>query len=170
MELTFSVIGQHITRTDKNDDIINKTRDYVQIILTFDNENWTDYEKFLILTDECGRNFEFELGTSNLCTVTVPERVLYGGFFRLGCFGRLDGVRLTTNIKTINLTPSAYTTDITPVIDPTDDIFERIDEDIYNLQVSINNTYTKVEADANVECEIKKGYRTLRDSIRTYGA
>ena len=170
MELTFSVNGQKITRTDQNETIINKTREYVQITITFDNATWTGYEKYLILTDECGKNYELELGTSNLCTVTVPEKVLYGGLFRLGCFGRLDGVRLTTNIKTINLAPSAYTTDITPVVNPSKDIFENIEDDIHDLQVSMSNVYTKTETDANIECEIKKGYRTLRDSIRTYGA
>jgi hypothetical protein len=170
LELTFNVTGQKITRTDQNENIINKTRDYVQLIITFDNATWTDYEKYLILTDECGKNYEFELGTNNRAEVTIPEKVLYGGLFKLGCYGTLGDVRLTTNVKVIGLTPSAYTTDITPVVDPSEDIFERIDEDIHNLQVSITNVYTKVEADANVESEIKKGYRTLRDNIRTYGA
>ncbi len=139
MELEFNISHQKLTRLDHNE-IVNKTRNYITLLFTFTTEDWDDLDTFLILKDEAGQNYLFDLDEETP-SVTVPEIVLRGGFFKLSVFGFNDDVRLTTNSRTIHLRPSGYTTSHIRPLEPGDyskDIFEnfigkidgKVDEDL----------------------------------------
>ena len=125
VELEFTVDGTHLVRTD-DEKITNKTRNYIDLVFTSFSEDWDDLDIYLILQDEAKQNYLFDLNESTP-TVTVPEIVLRGGFFKLSVFGFNDDERITTNQRTIYLQPSGYTTNhIRPVEqgDYSKDIFE----------------------------------------------
>ena len=125
VELEFTVDGTHLVRTD-DEKITNKTRNYIDLVFTSFSEDWDDLDIYLILQDEAKQNYLFDLNESTP-TVTVPEIVLRGGFFKLSVFGFNDDERITTNTRTIYLQPSGYTTShIRPVEqgDYSKDIFE----------------------------------------------
>ena len=140
VELEFTVDKNHLVRTD-DEHITNKTRNYINLSFSSFSEDWDDLDIYLILQDELRNNYLFDLNESTP-TVTVPEIVLRGGFFKMSVFGFNDDERLTTNPRTIYLQPSGYTTNNIRPVEPGDyskDIFEDF----------IGKIDTQVETDLN---------------------
>ena len=140
VELEFTVDGTHLVRLD-DEKITNKTRNYIDLVFASFSEDWDDLDIYLILQDESKQNYLFDLNESTP-TVTVPEIVLRGGYFKLSVVGFNDNERITTNIRTIHLRPSGYTTDRIRPVEPGDyskDIFEDF----------IGKIDTQVEVDLN---------------------
>ena len=140
VELEFTVDKNHLVRTD-DEKITNKTRNYIDLVFTSFSEDWDDLDIYLILQDESKQNYLFDLNESTP-TVTVPEIVLRGGYFKLSVVGFNDNERITTNIRTIHLRPSGYTTERIRPVEPGDyskDIFEDF----------IGKIDTQVEVDLN---------------------
>ena len=146
VELEFTVDKNHLVRLD-DEHITNKTRNYIDLVFTSFSEDWDDLDIYLILQDELKQNYLFDLNESSP-TVTVPEIVLRGGFFKLSVFGFNDDERITTNIRTIHLRPSGYTTSRIRPVEPGDyskDIFEefittidgKVEIDINDLLISL---------------------------------
>ena len=146
VELEFTVDKNHLVRTD-DEHITNKTRNYIDLVFTSFSEDWENLDIYLILQDEQKNNYLFDLNEETP-TVTVPEIVLRGGFFKLSVFGFNDDERITTNIRTIHLRPSGYTTEHIRPVEPGDyskDIFEefigkidgRVEIDINDLLISL---------------------------------
>ena len=138
--LSFKVEGDHLIRLD-TEKITNKTRNYILLDFTSFSEDWEDLDIYLILQDEQKNNYLFDLNEETM-TVTVPEIVLRGGLFKLTVFGFNDDERITTNIRTIPLRPSGYTTERIRPVEPGDyskDIFEDF----------IGKIDTQVETDLN---------------------
>ena len=144
--LSFKIEGDHLIRLD-NEKITNKTRNYILLDFTSFSEDWENLDIYLILQDEQKNNYLFDLNEETP-TVTVPEIVLRGGFFKLSVFGFNDDERITTNIRTIHLRPSGYTTSRIRPVEPGDyskDIFEefigkidgRVEIDINDLLISL---------------------------------
>ncbi len=123
--LSFKVKQDHLIRLDDNK-ITNKTRNYINLEFTSFSEDWENLDIYLIMQDEQKNNYLFDLN-EDTPTVTVPEIVLRGGYFKLSVVGFNDTVRITTNIRTIHLRPSGYTTERIRPVEPGDyskDIFE----------------------------------------------
>ena len=138
--LSFKIEGDHLIRLD-NEKITNKTRNYILLDFTSFSEDWENLDIYLILQDEQKNNYLFDLNEETR-TVTVPEIVLRGGLFKLTVFGFNDDERITTNIRTIPLRPSGYTTERIRPVEPGDyskDIFEDF----------IGKIDTQVEVDLN---------------------
>ena len=138
--LSFKVKQDHLIRLDDNK-ITNKTRNYINLEFTSFSEDWDELDIYLIMQDEQRNNYLFDLNEATP-TVTVPEIVLRGGFFKLSVFGFNDDERITTNIRTIHLRPSGYTTGRIRPVEPGDyskDIFEDF----------IGKIDTQVEVDLN---------------------
>lgn len=144
--LSFKVEGDHLIRLD-TEKITNKTRNYLLLDFTSFSEDWDELDIYLILQDEQKNNYLFDLNEETR-TVTVPEIVLRGGFFKLTVFGFNDDERITTNIRTIPLRPSGYTTERIRPVEPGDyskDIFEqfittidgKVEIDINDLLISL---------------------------------
>ena len=134
--LTFEVNNQKLTRTD-NEKIVNKTRNYIQLQFTSFSQEWTGLDTYLILKDEWGQNYLFDLNEEQP-TVTVPEPVLRGGIFKVSLVGIGNEERITTNIRTIALKPSGYTTTHIRPVEPGDyspDIFEQF---LYEITVKVD--------------------------------
>ena len=139
VELEFSIKNQKLKRLDKNT-IINKTRNYVHCSFQFETKDWEQLDKYIIIKDEEGHNYLFDLDEEDP-TITVPEIILYGGFFKVTVFGFDDDIRLTTDTRTVVLKPSGYTTDISPIDEGgySKDVFEEF----------INKIDSTVEVDIN---------------------
>ena len=123
--LSFKVKQDHLIRLDDNK-ITNKTRNYINLEFTSFSEDWAELDIYLIMQDELKNNYLFDLN-EDTPTVTVPEIVLRGGYFKLSVVGFNDDERITTNIRTIHLRPSGYTTERIRPVEPGDyskDIFE----------------------------------------------
>ena len=144
--LSFKIEGDHLIRLD-TEKITNKTRNYINLTFTSFTEDWAELDIYLILQDEQKNNYLFDLNEETM-TVTVPEIVLRGGFFKLTVFGFNDDERITTNIRTIPLRPSGYTTERIRPVEPGDyskDIFEefigkidgKVEIDINDLLISL---------------------------------
>ena len=125
LTLCFKVVKSTLVRLD-SEKITNKTRNYINLQFSSFSEDWDDLDVYLILQDELKQNYLFDLNESSP-TVTVPEIVLRGGFFKLSVFGFDANKRLTTDVRTIYLQPSGYTTSHIRPVEPGDyskDIFE----------------------------------------------
>ena len=129
-----------LVRLDK-EKITNKTRNYIDLTFTSFSEAWEGCDVFLIIKDELGNNYLFDLNEAEP-TVTVPEIALRGGFFKLSVVGIGDGLRLTTDVRTIYLQPSGYTTSHIRPVEPGDyseDIFEQFLGEInWKVETDIN--------------------------------
>lgn len=125
LTLCFKVVKNTLIRLD-HEKISNKTRNYIDLQFSSFSEDWDNLDVYLILKDELKNNYLFDLNEETP-TVTVPEIVLRGGFFKLSVFGFNDNQRLTTDVRTIYLQPSGYTTSHIRPVEPGDyskDIFE----------------------------------------------
>ena len=125
MQLEFTITNQSLKRVDQNK-IVNKTRNYITLSFEFKTEDWEDLDTYLILKDEQGQNYLFDLNEEDP-EITVPEIILRGGWFKVTVFGFNQNIRLTTDTRTISLLPSGYTTNHIRPVEPGDyskDIFE----------------------------------------------
>ena len=89
--LSFKIEGDHLIRLD-TEKITNKTRNYILLDFTSFSEDWDELDIYLILQDEQKNNYLFDLNEETP-TVTVPEIVLRGGFFKLTVFGFNERIR-----------------------------------------------------------------------------
>ena len=194
IELEFVIQNQSLKRCDKNV-LVNKTREYISLSFSFLTEDWEDVSKHVILQDEEGKNYQFNLGTSSECGLTVPEVVLYGGFFKVSLYGVIDDTRITTDVRTVVLSPSGYTTDLSPAgeedysidvfeelntriatkadiihsheIDEINDLEEVLDSKAESVHNHISSDVTDLE-DA-VGLDVKSALNSIVHNIRTYG-
>lgn len=157
MELRFSIENQSLKRLDKNV-IVNKTREYVTLIFSFLTEDWENVNKNVILRDEDEKNYQFNIGTNCQGTLTVPEKVLYGGFFKVSVFGIVEDTRITTDVRTVVLSPSGYTTNISPIGEDeySPDVFDELNDMVstkadivhYHDMDEVNDLETALESKA----------------------
>lgn len=165
MELVYRVVGQIIHRLTKTC-LANQGQEYLSLRLTFDEE-WDDYTKYIIFSYH-NKHYQFQLESeTESYNVIVPKEVLGGKGFLFTVYGENDTERITAKQQKINLLESGYTTDISSIDYPdTVDVFNVVFGRLDNID---QRMLLKLEL-VDVELEIKKGYRTLKDSIRTYGA
>ena len=165
MELVYRVVGQIIHRLTKTC-LANQGQEYLSLRLTFDEE-WDDYTKYIIFSYH-NKHYQFQLESeTEAYNVIVPKEVLGGKGFLFTVYGENDTERITAKQQKINLLESGYTTDISSIDYPdTVDVFNVVFGRLDNID---QRMLLKLEL-VDVELEIKKGYRTLKDSIRTYGA
>ena len=194
MELRFSIENQSLKRLDQNS-IVNKTREYVTLYFSFLTEDWENVTKHVLLQDEEGKTYQFNLGTICEGTLTVPEVVLYGGFFKVSIFGIIDITRITTDVRTVVLTPSGYTTNISPVDegDYSIDVYEDLNtkmatkadiihshdmDDVNGLENALDSkadsVHNHVSSDVTdledvVGVDVKSALNSIVTKIRTYG-
>ena len=141
LTLCFKVEKTTLKRLD-TEKITNKTRNYIDLQFSSFSEEWDELDIYLILQDEDKQNYLFDLNETTP-KVTVPEKVLRGGYFKLSVFGFNDDERLTTTQRTIYLQPSGYTTTHIRPIEPGDyskDIFEDFIGKIDNqVEIDLND-------------------------------
>ena len=165
MELVYQVVGQIIHRLTQTC-LANQGQEYLSLRLPFDEE-WDDYNKYIIFSYH-NKHYQFQLESeTESYNVIVPKEVLGGKGFLFTVYGENDTERITAKQQKINLLESGYTTDISSIDYPdTVDVFNVVFGRLDNID---QRMLLKLEL-VDVELEIKKGYRTLKDSIRTYGA
>lgn len=172
MELRFSIENQSLKRLDKNV-IVNKTREYVTLIFSFLTEDWENVNKNVILRDEDEKNYQFNIGTNCQGTLTVPEKVLYGGFFKVSVFGIVEDTRITTDVRTVVLSPSGYTTNISPIGEEeySPDVFDELNDMVstkadivhYHDMDEVNDLETALESKA------EKVHRHISNDVTDFG-
>lgn len=172
MELRFSIENQSLKRLDKNV-IVNKTREYVTLIFSFLTEDWENVNKNVILRDEDEKNYQFNIGTNCQGTLTVPEKVLYGGFFKVSVFGIVEDTRITTDVRTVVLSPSGYTTNISPIGEDeySPDVFDELNDMVstkadivhYHDMDEVNDLETALESKA------EKVHRHISNDVTDFG-
>lgn len=104
LELKFSIENQIIKRID-NEVVVSKSRNALEATFTF-NEFWNDSEKFVIFTDDNGRESTMYLGRIGASyTIPVPSSVIQGRYFGVTVYA---GDLLTTNKVIVYLKDSGY--------------------------------------------------------------
>lgn len=172
MELRFNIENQSLKRLDKNV-IVNKTKEYVTLIFSFLTEDWENVNKNVILRDEDEKNYQFNIGTNCQGTLTVPEKVLYGGFFKVSVFGIVEDTRITTDVRTVVLSPSGYTTNISPIGEEeySPDVFDELNDMVstkadivhYHDMDEVNDLETALESKA------EKVHRHISNDVTDFG-
>lgn len=178
----FEVNDQQIHIT-KKPYIVNDSNNYLKLEFTFKTQDWRDINKYL-LVHKCGKDYLFELESeNNNCTYefVVPGYCMQGNRLTFTVYGEdvEEEVRITVESKTIILKKSLWTpnSDTPPEETATDLVIllkgrvETLEEQIVTKS-EVDHTHTVADVTDfydSVEFEIKKGYRILHDSIRTYG-
>lgn len=143
MDLNFKINNQKLETQDKNF-IVQKSNNYLRLIFDFQTDDWAGTTKFLILQNTDKENYLFEI-TNN--SVTVPYDILIGNRFKISAYGlKQDNTRITTNIITILLHKSGYTTDLNNI----EDLTPSVVEDLYmklNQKASIESLDGKSDID-----------------------
>ena len=123
MELEFEVNNQSLVRTDTVG-VVNQSVNYLSCVFSFKTSDWSGFEKYVIFKSESGADYCYSLGTSCEVDCTVPGKVLEHDLFRLTLFGLKDEERITTNLVTVKLVRSGFSTSIQSYEgDGTGDIF-----------------------------------------------
>ena len=123
MELEFEVSNQSLVRTDSVG-VVNQSVNYLSCVFTFKTTDWSGFNKYVLFKSESGENYCYSLGTECEVECTVPAKVLEHDLFRLTLFGLKDEERITTNLVTVKLVRSGFSTSIQSYEgDGTGDIF-----------------------------------------------
>ena len=126
--LSFSVYGQYCKRTDHKT-VVNKSKNILKCKFLFKTDVWDNVEKFVLFKNKTD-NYQIHLGRGCNVDCIVPWEVLKGKYFRLTVYGGDETDLVTTNEVTIPLVKSGYTTDITPTVPPSKDVFIEIFEEL----------------------------------------
>ena len=123
MELEFEISNQSLVRTDSVG-VVNQSVNYLSCVFTFKTTDWSGFNKYVLFKSESGENYCYSLGTECEVECTVPAKVLEHDLFRLTLFGLKDEERITTNLVTVKLVRSGFSTSIQSYDgDGTGDIF-----------------------------------------------
>ena len=137
MELTFNVNGQEISRTDDDKYLVRDSRNYISITINFLSEEWENLQKYVIFKTKT-KNYNIPLGLGDTFTFTPPNIIMMGDFFRIGVYGSYYDYNeetetlIPTDECIIILKESAYTTDISPIDDVPEDIFNKVMSELEN--------------------------------------
>lgn len=118
MILNFKVNNQELT-LDKKDSLANKSHDILECVFDFNGDDWNDKEIFALLFNSNRQVYELHVENNK---IIIPSTITQGSKFKISLYGEdLTPKRITTNMVTINLRESGYTTDIEDLedIDPT---------------------------------------------------
>lgn len=114
MILNFKVNNQELT-LDKKDSLANKSHDILECVFDFNGEDWTDKEIFALLFNSKRQVYQLHVENN---MVIIPSTITEGNKFKISLYGEdLTPKRITTNMVTINLKESGYTTDIEDLVD-----------------------------------------------------
>ena len=123
MELEFEISNQSLVRTDSVG-VVNQSVNYLSCVFTFKTTDWSNANKYALFKSESGENYCYSLGSECEVECTVPAKVLEHDLFRLTLFGLKDEERITTNLVTVKLVRSGFSTSIQSYEgDGTGDIF-----------------------------------------------
>jgi len=152
MELQFEINNQIIQRTD-TEKPVQLSRNYLQCYFDFKSAEWDGVDKFAIFRNENNKSYTCHLGTENVCECTAPVNALTGSFFRVSVYG---GDLITSNIETVLLLKSGYTTNISPDTPHSKDVFEEIFEKLGEKidDVTYEDELLKFYADEVVVCTV----------------
>lgn len=126
MQLSFSVTNQSLTRLGSFRPV-EETVNYLTCLFTFNTTDWDNTTKtavFELTTDlgVVGTPYTVLL-TNNSCV--VPTEVLQTGTLNISVFGSSTNYRITTDICSVSIADSLYTTGQTPA-DPTTAIYDQL--------------------------------------------
>ena len=126
MQLKFSVTNQSLTRLGSFRPV-EETVNYLTCLFTFNTTDWDNTTKtavFELTTDlgVVGTSYSVLL-TDNSCV--VPTEVLQTGTLNISVFGSSANYRITTDICSVSIADSLYTTGQTPA-DPTTAIYDQL--------------------------------------------
>ena len=126
MQLKFSVTNQSLTRLGSFRPV-EETVNYLTCLFTFNTTDWDNTTKtavFELTTDLgiVGTSYTVLL-TDNSCV--VPTEVLQTGTLNISVFGSSANYRITTDICSVSIADSLYTTGQTPA-DPTTAIYDQL--------------------------------------------
>ena len=114
MILNFKVNNQELT-LDKKDSLANKSHDILECVFDFNGEDWIDKEIFALLFNSKRQVYQLHVENN---MVIIPSTITEGNKFKISLYGEdLTPKRITTNMVTINLKESGYTTDIEDLVD-----------------------------------------------------
>ena len=126
MQLSFSVTNQSLTRLGSFRPV-EETVNYLTCLFTFNTTDWDNTTKTAVfeLTTDLG-----VVGTSYIVLLTnnscvVPTEVLQTGTLNISVFGVNTNYRITTDICSVSIADSLYTTGQTPA-DPTTTIYDQL--------------------------------------------
>ena len=137
MELIFNVKGQEISRTDDDTYLVRDSKNYVNITINFLSEEWENLQKYVIFKTKT-KNYNIPLGLGDTFTFTPPDIIMSGDFFRVGVYGSYydyleeTETLIPTDECIIILKQSTYTTDISPIDDVPEDIFNKVMSELEN--------------------------------------
>ena len=123
MILNFKVNNQELT-LDKHEDLANKSHKILKCVFDFNGEDWIDKECFALLFNSNREVYELHVENN---MIIIPETITQGNKFKLSLYAEdLSAARITTNMVTITLKESGYTTEIEDLVDVDPDIWTQI--------------------------------------------
>lgn len=123
MILNFKVNNQELT-LDKHEDLANKSHKILKCVFDFNGEDWIDKECFALLFNSNREVYELHVENN---MIVIPEDITQGNKFKLSLYAEdLSAARITTNMVTITLKESGYTTEIEDLVDVDPDIWTQI--------------------------------------------
>lgn len=123
MILNFKVNNQELT-FDKHEDLANKSHKILKCVFDFNGEDWIDKECFALLFNSNREVYELHVENN---MIIIPETITQGNKFKLSLYAEdLSAARITTNMVTITLKESGYTTEIEDLVDVDPDIWTQI--------------------------------------------
>lgn len=123
MILNFKVNNQELT-FDKHEDLANKSHKILKCVFDFNGEDWIDKECFALLFNSNREVYELHVENN---MIVIPETITQGNKFKLSLYAEdLSAARITTNMVTITLKESGYTTEIEDLVDVDPDIWTQI--------------------------------------------
>ena len=124
MLIEFNVNNQKLTRITK-EFLADKSNNLIYCKFNFKGDDWNNKEKFVLLHDNDCRTYQLHLDNTN--TILIPYTIVVNEKFSISVYGEdLEETRITTNIVTLRLDPSGYTTDIEDIHDIDPDIWTQI--------------------------------------------
>jgi hypothetical protein len=142
MDLYFTVTDYKLSK-DFKDTYPNKSNDYLRLFIDFTTTDWDDLNKYIILKNNLNQAFSFDYDSTG---ILIPFDVLKGSRFYVSVYGVSDDVRVTTNVVTVYLKESNYTTEYSSIVDFEGDIIDNIRKHLTTLDTEfddLDTTYAK---------------------------
>lgn len=123
MDLNFEIENQILRRIDSSENIVNKSKNYLNCNFNFLTPDWDDLIKIAVFESETGEKIHRYLGKYPTSKINVPGQVLNGDYFKLSVYG---GDLISTNTEIVILVRSGYSKQVCGEKDIFIDIFEQI--------------------------------------------
>ena len=154
MDLCFDVINYKLKRTF-NDNYPNKSNNYLRLLFNFTTDDWENLNKYIILKNNHNQAFLFDYDSEG---VLVPFDVLGGSKLYVSIYRVSDDVRVTTNVVTVYLKESNYTTNYSSITDFDGDIINIIRTHLTSIDdtiLGLDDVYAKSSDLRNIESDIE---------------